>query len=115
MPEEVVAKKKRGRPRKNTPAPVTSSPPYPSPSVDPDPFDWATFNVATDLLKITLQARQGKNIPTAVTDCYRMAKQLTTLMREGEPQVETVVESTGKNLSPENLAALNWDGDEDIA
>lgn len=78
-----------------------------------DPIDYYVFSLASELLKITLSARQGKNIPTAALDCYRMANALVTLVREGEPQVETVVESTGRNLSPENLAALDWDRDEE--
>lgn len=116
MPEAAPIAKKRGRPKKVVPSgpavdfdfPKAGSPIFP-------PIDWSkqqVFQLSSDLLRIIITARQGKANATAAKDAYTMAKQLHDYVYEGVPEP---VELPSKNLSAENLNALEWDPNDDGA
>lgn len=78
-----------------------------------NPDNWVkqeVFLLGSDLLKIMITARQGKPIPTAAKDAYLMAKNLRDYAYNG---VQEPIELPSKNLSPENLNALEWDPNEE--
>lgn len=116
MPEAAPIAKKRGRPKKTVSVPEVE---IPSGSVQTANFptiDWAKqeiFGLGSDLLKIIITARQGKANATAAEDAYKMAKQLRDYIYVAAPVKP--VDLPSKNLSAENLNALEWDPNDDGA